>query len=103
MKTHTLDTAGTSEADSGKTENYTAASIRVLNHAEQADRFSFARAGDLAAQYTHVPRGFIERLLAACEMSGMEPEMAIHRYLVGDRAVEVTEEFVECFKEISRP
>lgn len=82
--------------------DYDASSIRVLAEDEIPERFLWAKAGGLAEQYPHVPRAFIERMLEACELSGMDHALAVARYLDGDRSVAVTEEFVACHTELSR-
>ena len=81
------------------TEDYTAASIRVLDPVEQQERFSWVRAQALAAEFPWTPRPFWERLLVACELSGQDPEVAIRRYALQSREV-LSEEFYACYAQL---
>lgn len=84
-----------------RSDGYTAKRIRVLDEAEIAARFGWAHAGQLAERYRHVPQEFIARMLEACRLSGMACELAIARYLDGDRSVGVTSEFMAAHSELA--
>ena len=78
-------------------ESYTAKDIRVLRDDELDERFIFIASGQLARAYPHVPEEVITRMLVAAETVGQSCSDVVQRYLVGDRAVQVTPEFIECY------
>ena len=78
-------------------ESYTAKDIRVLGDDELDERFIFIASGQLARAYPHVPEEVITRMLVAAEITGQSCSDVVQRYLVGDRTVQVTSEFIECY------
>ena len=62
---------------------YTAADIRVLSDQEVDVRFTWARVGALAEQYSR-PTGWIARGLEACRRANVDPDYFIARYLERD-------------------
>jgi hypothetical protein len=80
-------------------EDYTAKDIRVLTDDELDEQFIFIATEQLARIYRHVPAEVISRMLVACELSGQSCSDVVQRYLVGDRSVRVTSEFMECYQE----
>ena len=65
--------------------DYTAADIRILPPDEVSERWDWALAGALAAQYG-VPEDAVQRGLEACERACVDPSHYVLRYLVGDRS-----------------
>jgi hypothetical protein len=80
---------------------YDASSIKILTPEQAAERFGFARAGDLIARYPSSSPDFIRRMVEACQLSGWPVEDAERRYLVGDRSVQPTPEFTACHRELA--
>ena len=87
------------ERVSGASAGYTAADIRILDPAEQSERFSWVRAAALAGEYPWVPRACFERLLVACELSGQDEAAAVRRYALGTREV-MTPEFYAVYADL---
>jgi len=79
---------------------YTASAIRILPPSEAADRFTFAKATQLAAQYPSIATEFIARLLEACVLADFPIDQAVRRYLDRDRSVPVTPELIEAHREL---
>lgn len=82
--------------------DYTAAHIVILSSEAAQQRFGFAQAAALAAQYPAVAPEFIARLVEACALAGFPLDRAIRRYLDRDRTVAVTPELLECHRELMR-
>ena len=59
---------------------YNAGSIRVLDGADIVERFAWAEAAELAAQYRR-PQRWIERGLEACRRAGVDRSYFIDRFL----------------------
>lgn len=59
---------------------YDASSIRILAPEQAQERFFWAKAGTLAAEYSR-PVEWIERGLLACERAGVPHDYFINRYL----------------------
>jgi len=83
------------------TTEYNASSIKILTAQEIEENYLWVKAEKLATKYT-LNSSTIHRALESCEMSGMDQQCYIDRYLEGDRRVQVTPEFVECYKEAMR-
>lgn len=83
-------------------ETYTAANIRVLTGLEASERFSFARAAELAKLHPHVAPDFIARMVEACHLSGWSVDLAEQRYLRGEKAITPTPAFFACHAELLR-
>lgn len=79
---------------------YTADSIRILSPDEAADRFYFAKATQLAAQYSSIAPEFIARLIEACVLADFPIELAVRRYLDKDYSVSVTPELLEVHRDL---
>ena len=78
---------------------YTAADIRVLTDQEVDVRFTWARVGALAEQYSQ-PTDWIARGLEACRRAGVEPDYFIARYLERDAATPFDSAVDEAMREI---
>lgn len=59
---------------------YNADSIRILDAGDIVERFDWAQAAELAAQYRR-PQQWIERGLEACRRAGVERDYFIDRFL----------------------
>mgnify|MGYP001564716335 CR=1 FL=1 len=81
-------------------DDYTAASIKILDPEETERRFGFARAQALAQEYPWVPRDVIERMLAAAQMSGTDEDLVIRRYCAGQAWVQIPDEMHACYAEL---
>ena len=79
---------------------YSASAIRILPEASLKEKFFFLRVNDVARRYPHTSRGFVARLLEACQYSGFPEELAIRRYLEKDTSIHVTPELIECHKSL---
>ena len=60
--------------------DYNAASIRILEPSEVAQRFGWAKVAELAERYRK-PAAWIERGLEACRRAGVGDEYFVQRYL----------------------
>ena len=78
---------------------YTAADIRVLTKQEVDVRFTWARVGALAQQYSR-PSDWIARGLEACRRANVEPEYFIARYLERDASTAFNPVVDEAMREI---
>lgn len=78
--------------------DYTAKDIRILE-GDETQRFAFVRVKVLADKYRHVSAEFIERLLTSCQLSGFPEELAIKRYLEGDKSIQPSPELIACHRE----
>ena len=78
---------------------YTATDIRVLTDQEVDTRFSWARVGALADQYSR-PTDWIARGLEACRRAGVDPDYFIARYLERDAATPFDAAVDEAMREI---
>lgn len=83
-----------------KTESYTATNIRVLSQDEATERYGFAKAAELAQKHPEVSPEFIARLVQACQQSRWPTRLAELRYLGGDRSIQPTPEFLECYADL---
>lgn len=81
--------------------DYAASSIKILSPEEAADRFGFARAGELISRYPASSPDFVRRMVEACQLSGWPVEDAERRYLAGDKSIQPTPEFVACHRELA--
>lgn len=79
--------------------SYTAADIRVLTGQEVDVRFTWARVGALAEQYSR-PAEWIARGLEACRRAGVEPEYFIARYLQRDASTPLNPVVDEAMRQI---
>lgn len=79
---------------------YTAGAIRILAPAEAADRFSFAWAAQLAAQYPAIAPEFIARLIEACALANFPLDQAVRRHLDKDRSIQITPELIEIHRDL---
>jgi hypothetical protein len=79
--------------------DYTAKDIHILTPHESAEKFLFVRVKELSERYPHVASDFIERLLTSCALSGFPEELAIQRYLEGDKTIQPSPELLECHRE----
>lgn len=80
--------------------SYDASNIVIIEHDQLSKLFMFSRINDLCERYTSFNTVFIKRLVEACQLSGFDESLAIQRYLERDKSIEVTPEFVECYKEL---
>ena len=78
--------------------DYTAKDIRILE-GNETQRFAFVRVKMLSEQYPHIATEFIERLLTSCQLSGFPEDLAIRRYLEGDKTIQPSPELIACHKE----
>ena len=81
--------------------SYTAAQIRILSQDDACDRWDWARAGALSAQYG-VPEEAIQRGLQACERAGIGPDYYVTRYLIGNRSEPLNPLVDEAMRELLR-
>ena len=79
--------------------SYTAADIRVLTSDEIDTRFTWARVGALAEQYSR-PCDWIARGLEACRRAGVDPDYFIARYLQHDSTTPFNRAVDEAMREI---
>lgn len=71
-----------------QTENdYTAASIRILDDQDIGERFIFEKIERLARQYTTTTRSFLKHLLEAAAVTNTPFDPLERRYLQGDKTV----------------
>ena len=87
--------------DPATTQAYSASSIRVLPDKEFCRRFDWAGDDELVRRHPHKPESFIRRLCEACRLSGYPGDLAIRRYLEGDKSVPVTEEMVAVYQALA--
>jgi hypothetical protein len=79
--------------------DYTAKDIHILTPNESSEKFIFVRVKQLSERYPQVATEFIERLLTSCSLSGFSEELAIKRYLEGDKSIQPSPELLECHRE----
>ncbi len=80
-------------------EGYVAESIKILPDAELLERFPWAKAETLAAQYDQ-PLDFVKRLLETCRLSGWPVEQATTKYFQDDASVVVPPEVQSIHREV---
>ena len=79
---------------------YTAEAIRILPPQEAEDRFAFAQAAQLAAQYPAIAPEFIARLIEVCTLANFPLDQAVRRYLDKDRSIQITPELIEIYRDL---
>lgn len=80
-------------------DDYTAKDIKILSDAVAAQKFGYEKAREILDQYAGVSREFVEAVVEACSMVGIEPERVMDKYTKG-RNIEIPEEFYAVYKEI---
>ena len=66
--------------DNQLVNEYNADSIKILDHDEAIERWFWAKAGELATQYSR-PEEWVSRGLQACERAGVHHNFFIDKYL----------------------
>jgi len=88
--------------NSKKDPNYTANSIQILSDEVAAKRFGYEKVLELSKLYPIASTRFLETMVEAAQLAGVEPELVAERYIECDMTIELPEEFQTIYADLVR-